>query len=184
MKLVCPGCGTQGSAELFTADAHARQCVALMGRVPPSMAPAVLGYLGLFRPPSRALGWARVQTLLEDLIPAIEAGAISRGGREFPVTPAIVQAALDQVLQQREKLDLPLRGHGYLLEVLRAQSQRHAKGEQEAEKIQATPAAERNRRHVALSNLAAEKAGRERLGLPPMTSGQERDFLDSQGIDP
>ena len=118
MKLTCPGCGAIGSLELFTADVDAREFAQLMGRVPPELAKPLQRYLSRFRPRARALAWARGRKLLGELVGAIEAGAINRHGRDWPAPAATWVTAIEVILAKRETLQLPLKSHGYLLEII------------------------------------------------------------------
>lgn len=124
MKLTCPGCGAIGSMELFTSDADARAVAALMGQIPHTMARSLTEYLSLFRPASRVIAWSRLRKLLEELLPLIQAGAVRRHGRDWSVPPAAWQSAMDQMVHGRDKLTLPLKSHGYLLEILTADANR------------------------------------------------------------
>ena len=182
MKLVCPGCGAQGSIELFAQDANARQFAALMGRIPPQISDATLGYLTLFRPSSRALNWSRGKVLLEELVQAIEAGAVRRCGRDWAVTPADFKEAMQEMVRIRDKLDLPLKNHGYLLEILKSASNRtEAKAEKETEKkLMSAPQAERQARAMALNELFHEKQHRVRFNLEPLTPDEEAEFIESR----
>lgn len=186
MKLVCPGCGAQGAIELFSADANARQFAALMGRVPPQLASATLAYLSLFRPPSKALAWSRGRSLLDELVTAIEAGAVRRRGRDWAVTPADFKTAMEEMVRLRslDKLDLPLKNHNYLLEILKSGSDKaEAKTEREAEtKLRSSSASDRNRRLVAMSDLQNEQQARERHGQPLLAGDALTKFLADRGV--
>lgn len=184
MKLVCPGCGAQGSIELFTADVDARQFAALMGRVPPQLDKPVVSYLSLFRPPKRLLTWPRARKLLEELVEAIEAGAVRRRGRDWAVTPADFKTGMEQMIAKRDKLDLPLKSHAYLLEILKSGSDKaEAKAEREKEQtLRASPAASRTRRVVVMSELAGEQAARDRAGQARLAGEEITKFLADRGI--
>ena len=118
MNLCCPGCGLKGPLESFAADKDARHVAALMGKVPPALAELVLRYLGLFAPPKNAVTWGKARRLLEELVPMIAAGRIKRAKREWTVSLAQWEEGLQLVVERRGQLTLPLKGHGYLLEVL------------------------------------------------------------------
>lgn len=119
MKLVCPDCGLQGSAGAFTADASARQFMARLAQLPGPLAEPALRYLALFRPARRALAWSRAVKLLEELAEHIHYGP-RRRGRAWHATTEIWEAAFEVVLNARDngKLRLPMKSHGYLLEVV------------------------------------------------------------------
>jgi hypothetical protein len=67
---------------------------------------------------------------MEELIAPIEAASLERNGRLWPAPREAWLAALDQVLDSRERLTLPLKSHGYLYEVVVGMV---AKGEGRAE---------------------------------------------------
>ena len=117
MRLTCPCCGATLSLEALLNDVAARQAVATALALPASLGPRLLRYLGLFRPAQRSLTWDRAASLLNELQPMIAAGHIRRHGRSWPVPHAAWQTALDAVLE-RQNLTLPLKSHGYLLEIL------------------------------------------------------------------
>lgn len=118
MRLTCPCCGATLSLEALLNDTAARQAVATALALPAGLGPRLLRYLGLFRPAQRSLTWERAAHLLNELHGLIDAGEIRRHGRPWRVSEADWAAALDELLDRRPKLTLPLKGHGYLLEIL------------------------------------------------------------------
>lgn len=118
MNLCCPTCGFKASIEVFAGDKAARHVMVLMGRVPPPLSELVLRYLGLFAPAKHAITIPRMKRLLEELVPMIEAGRINRARREWPVSLAQFEDGLQAMCDKRASLPLPLKSHGYLLEVL------------------------------------------------------------------
>lgn len=126
MRLTCTACGAHGSVEQFTADADARTAMATALALPPGVGAVALRYIGLFRPGKRGLTWDRVCRLLDELRQMIEAGQVERRGKAFPATPALFQAAMQQMLDQRERLELPLTTHGYLVAIVAGDSPRAA----------------------------------------------------------
>lgn len=132
MQLCCPGCGLLGSLESFIADKDARHVASLMGRVPPVLSSALLAYIGLFAPAKRVVPFAKTRRLLDELVPMIEAGRITRSRREWPVSLAQWEDGFRHMAERRSQLTLPLKTHGYLLEVLAgAANQVEAKAESE-----------------------------------------------------
>ena len=117
MRLTCPCCGATLSLEALLNDVAARQAVATALSLPANLGPRLLRYLGLFRPAQRSLTWDRAAALLAELQTMITAGHIQRNGRRWPAPPAVWQAALDAILE-RNNLTLPLKSHGYLLEII------------------------------------------------------------------
>ncbi len=116
MRLTCPCCGATLSLEALLNDAAARQAVASALALPAGLDARLLRYLGLFRPPQRSLTWDRAARLLEELNTMISAGQIQRHGRAWPAPVEYWQRALDEITNRQ--LDLPLKSHGYLLEII------------------------------------------------------------------
>lgn len=126
MRLICPACGALASLESWLADGDARAALALAAALPAELGPRVVRYLGLFRPAKRGLAWDRAHSLLAELAAAIAAGAIERERKRYEVGPAAWAEGLDTVLAARPTLDLPLRSHGYLYEILASNARRTA----------------------------------------------------------
>lgn len=142
MRITCPSCHAEASLDVLVGrEADARAVSAFLARHV-QLGDVLLRYIALFRPAKRRLGLARMVALIEELMPDIERGAIARKGRDWPVTPALWRAAVDQVLANNAKgtLTLPLTSHGYLYEVLQGMSD---KAESQAERE--TEADRRNR---------------------------------------
>ena len=118
MKLVCPSCGFFASPEAFVGEAEEQRALLLAFKVPSPLAASMHQYLRLFRPAQRALTARRIETLLTELLPMIEAGRIDRRGRLWPAPVESWRAALDEIVTKRDRLTLPLKSHGYLLEIL------------------------------------------------------------------
>lgn len=134
MRLTCPCCGAQNSLEALLNDAQARNAVAAALNLP-NLGDRILRYLGLFRPRNRGLAWDRVTRLLEDLLADISAAEIQRDGRTWPAPLDAWKIAFDDLLDRRDKLDLPLSGHGYLYEIIAAQARRHENRRAERQEV-------------------------------------------------
>lgn len=80
----------------------------------------VLVYLGLFRPDDKKLAWKKVEKLLAELQPQIEAETIRRNGVAHTAPLFAWENALRLVIEMRDqqKLTLPFKTHGYLYEVV------------------------------------------------------------------
>lgn len=153
MRLTCPACHAEQSLDAALGrEADARAVAALVERSVPFGA-ALVRYIGLFRPAKRRLGMDRMVSLVMELLPDIERGAIARKGRDWPVTPALWLGAFDQMLAARDKgtLTLPLTSHGYLYEVLCGLAD---KAEAAAERDQETERRQRREAGPALAEAA------------------------------
>lgn len=163
MRVACPSCNAEHALEaLLTREADARAVAALVEH---SLAfgALVLRYVALFRPGKRRLGLERMATLVNELLPDIERGAITRKGREWPTTQDTWRAALETMLAARDKgtLGLPLTSHGYLYEVLCGLAD---KAEAQAERA---TEAERRHRGGVLSDAPAPAAVTLVIAAPP-----------------
>ena len=118
MKLVCPCCGYAADADGFIAEIESGRAVALALKVPSPLAGPLMSYLRLFRPAQRHLTGRKVEKLLAELLPMIAAGRIERHGRQWVAPVDAWAAAMEELASRRDKLTLPLHGHGYLLEML------------------------------------------------------------------
>lgn len=154
MRLTCPCCGAQHSLEALLMDAAARQAVAAALALP-ALGDRAIRYLGLFRPAGgRGLTWDRAARLLDELNAAIAAGQIERYGQLWPAPLDYWKSALDQMLDNRPALVLPLKTHGYLYEVVagysrKASDARAARDEIAAEQARARAGDRRGMQPVA-----------------------------------
>lgn len=142
MRLTCPCCGATASLEAFLTDAAARRAVTAAAGLPAALGDRLMRYLGLFRPRERGLAWDRAARLLEELNAAVAAGQIERDGRLHPAPVEYWKNAIDQMLDGRDRLILPLKSHGYLYEIIagmgqRAEDRRAVQGEIAAERARA-----------------------------------------------
>ena len=87
-------------------------------KLPAPLASPMHQYLRLFRPAQRALTARRVETLLAELLPMIESGRIERRSRIWPAPVENWRAGMEEIVVKRDRLTLPLKSHGYLLEIL------------------------------------------------------------------
>lgn len=166
MRLTCPCCGATNSLEALLTDAAARQAIAAALALP-GLGDRLVRYLGLFRPQGRGLTWDRVARLLEELNTALAAGQIERHGQVWPAPLDYWKLALDQILDARPTLTLPLKSHGYLYEILVGLSRKATEASaarQEADAERARARARAGDRHGSLQPAA-------RLIPPAMMGG-------------
>lgn len=175
MKLTCPNCyETLSLAALIEHDA-AREAVRLALEFPAPLGKQLLQYASLFKPAQRALSMDRFSSILNDLLPMIQAAQIDRNGRIWPAPQAYWQQALEGMWNTREKLTLPLKSHGYLLEILvgfanKAEAKAEAQSEQgrkygptrqanESKPVVAPAAAKKSTKPVNLANTLKKLNG-------------------------
>ena len=119
MNLRCPCCGAPIPLDAAIEDVDAREAVARALRAGPLGRDAI-AYLGLFRSRRGTITWGRLARLLGELLDDVDAGSIRRHGRVWAAPPDRWREAIGVVLARREegKLDLPLRDHAYVREVV------------------------------------------------------------------
>ncbi len=198
MKLCCPACGFPAEIETFASDKAARKFAVLMGRVPPPLSDLVLRYCSLFAPAKHAMTFTKGERVLGELVPMIEAGRITRAKREWLLNLAQWEAGLQAMCDKRAQLTLPLKSHGYLLEVLAGAADKiEAKAEageierqRSGEARKQTASAEdgsaaawdqerqtERDRVAAVRALAAEGASLVRLKIAPTAEGVRKALL-------
>ncbi|MBI5550725.1 MAG: hypothetical protein HY911_04400 [Desulfobacterales bacterium] len=115
MRLTCPSCGAVHSAEAWTNDGQARQCLLLVAELPTEVSRRAVPYIAMFRPSSgRGLQWSKALRLLAELRQLVMDAQIQWDRR--PARPNSAQAwaqAMEQVIQHPPRR-LPLTSHGYL----------------------------------------------------------------------
>ena len=116
----CPNCGATASLDVLVAHEDARDALKAVFQISQPLGTALVRYLSLHRPPTRELTLARVATLVNQLLPNLNSASIPRKGRDWLVTEEDWCTAIDHMLQARDSgnLTLPLKGHGYLFEVM------------------------------------------------------------------
>ena len=119
MEIRCPSCGAQMSLDTIIDNDAAAQALQLALSITP-LGKMLVRYIALFRPASRKLSWSRVAALLGELMPAIEAQRIERDGKVYDAPHDVWCAAIEQMLVARDngKLQLPMKSHGYLFEII------------------------------------------------------------------
>ncbi|ATB63761.1 hypothetical protein [Pseudomonas mosselii] len=120
MRTRCPNCGTTLSLDALIAHDGAREALGIAFKLSGSLGNALVRYLGLFRPETRELTMDRVAKLLAELLPDVQSQRIERGGQVFSAPPECWAWAIDQALSAREtgRLATPLKGHGWLYQVM------------------------------------------------------------------
>lgn len=118
MKVKCSACGALHSLDALIANKAASDALNAALLVSGELGEALIRYLGLFRPAKSSLTFDRVATLLGELTPMIQAKTIKLDGREFPAPPEAWIYAINQMMASRVNFTLPMKSHGYLLEII------------------------------------------------------------------
>lgn len=171
MRLICPGCGTTASAEVWQQDVFARQVQPVLLKMPGIVQPYVLGYLALFRKDGRALPWRKTLKVVTALADLIGSRKVSwERSEERPAPPELWARAMDAVLDRSPK---GLTNHNYLRHTaFEMASGLAAKTEREAE-------AEKTRRPYDGPRIDDEAPASEELR--EAVRQQLRDFRKSFG---
>ncbi len=175
MRLTCRNCGLHGSIEHFSDDAEARAFVDALRGVNGIPNSAVLGYVRLFAPLKRGMSWDKARLILGDLIAMVEAGAVEHYGKRTPASRAMFGAAIQQMLDGRDRLTLPLTSHGYLTKIIIGASPKAAADEEQ--RVEYGKRIESARRAGddcwRLAVISSENARRKRFHEPAMTPEEE-----------
>ncbi|OOF42999.1 hypothetical protein BKK49_01345 [Rodentibacter rarus] len=118
MKVKCSACGALHSLDGLIANQAASEALNAALMVSGELGEALIRYLGLFRPAKNSLTFDRVATLLGELTPMIQAGKIKRDGVEYAAPAQAWIYAINQMIANRQALILPMKSHGYLLEII------------------------------------------------------------------
>lgn len=134
--LSCPACGSELDLAVLFAHEHDQRALARLAEVSIPLGARVLQYVALFTPPKQRLTAAKKIKLILQLLPDLERQAITHKGRDWAAPLSAWAQAIDQMLAARDaqRLDLPMKGHGYLFAVLAGMADKHeATAEQERE---------------------------------------------------
>lgn len=118
MKLSCPSCGALMSLDVLITNDGAREAVMAALALPAPLGKLLVQYVALFRPAQRQLSFDRLASILGELAPMIEAARVTRSARTWAAPIEYWKAAIEEMLAKRDKLTLPLKSHGYLLEII------------------------------------------------------------------
>lgn len=144
LKGMCPDCGLAADLHVFALQSEVNPALAEALQVPASLGSRVTAYLRLFNPPRKAMSHRKAQRLLAELRAAVDAGQVERHGRSWPAPIAYWQLALDELLAKAERLQLPLKSHGYLFEMVAGLANKaEARGEAEREAERRRPPEQR-----------------------------------------
>ena len=120
MNIKCPNCGAVHSLDSLINDAAASAVLLAVLEMDAEMGKAAIRYVGLFRPAKSQLSWARTAKLLNELMPMIKAQEAVRDGVSYPAPAEAWLHGFNETVNARDqgRLKLPLKSHGYLLEIV------------------------------------------------------------------
>jgi hypothetical protein len=116
MNGTCQTCGTVAPIEWFLSETEHRQLAGLLVKLPKDVEKVVLHYLGLFRPvKGRALQARKATRLLAEISALVATGHVQIDRRVArPCPPAIWAQAMEQMVERRDRLTIPMPNHNYL----------------------------------------------------------------------
>ena len=120
MNIKCPNCGAVHSLDSLINDADASSVLRAVLEMDVEIGKAAIRYVGLFRPAKSQLSWARTAKLLNELMPMIKAQEAVRDGVSSPAPAEAWLHGFNETVNARDqgRLKLPLKSHGYLLEIV------------------------------------------------------------------
>lgn len=116
MNGTCQTCGTVAPIEWFLSETEYRQICAVLVELPKDIQPVVFHYLGLFRPATgRAIQVTKATRLLSEIKALVTAGHVQVDRKVArPCLPRIWAQAIEQMVERRDRLSLPMPNHNYL----------------------------------------------------------------------
>lgn len=120
MNIKCPNCGAVHSLDTLINDAEASAVLRTVLEMDAELGKAAIRYIGLFRPAKSQLSWARTAKLLSELLPMIKAQEVIRDGVSSSAPAEAWIHGFNETVNARDqgRLKLPLKSHGYLLEIV------------------------------------------------------------------
>lgn len=120
MKTKCPACGATCSLDALLGHSDASQAFMASLNLTGDLAKPLVKYLAMFRAENRDLTFERTAKLINELAGDINAKCIQRNRMTYPAPKAAWVWAINTMLERRDqgKLQLPLKNHGYLYEVI------------------------------------------------------------------
>ena len=185
MQMKCPACNAGFSLEAaFGVDAG--RSALLVALQMPALGGLLAQYLGMFRSAGRALAFDRVEKLLVELKPMLDGQFVVRNGLRRACPPELWQQALERMVEHRNagKLQLPLKTHGYLLEIVFALADAAGAKEERAteETRRRGEGRDQGTDRMARMQVISRARGDVELGL--LTREQAQQQLREAGINP
>lgn len=117
MQVTCPCCNTEFPIEAGFSEADGKRLAAVLAEFEPAVGRSMISYLRLFKPAKTALRMSRAAKIAREVADLVSAGDVcrdERGGVRRPTTPSMWSQGMEQMASQRDRLSLPIDGHGYL----------------------------------------------------------------------
>lgn len=157
--LICPNCASRYELACAVQEEYARKFDGLLPKFPSEIVGPLILYLRLHKPEKSLLSWKKAYKLSAELLPPIQSARVERNGIVKVAPVELWAACMEQLVDDPPKsIRLPLKGHGYLLEIVSAQAERQA--------AQAEEKVEQTRRRATTPeqrSQAAQEQGLKRL---------------------
>lgn len=117
MHLTCPSCNESFPIVAGFLEPDGKRFGMLLAGMDPALGRATVEYLALFTPAKQKLRLAKAVKLVAALDALVREGSVcrdERGGVRRPAAAAHWVAGIEQMLEQRARLTLPLTNHHYL----------------------------------------------------------------------
>lgn len=156
MHVTCPSCHEAFPIAAGFLEADGKRLAALLAEMEPVLGRAVLSYLRLFKPAKQGLRTSKAVKLVAELDALVREGSVCRDERTSArraATAAMWAQGIEQMLQQTERLTLPLANHHYLRAIVYGiadQADAASERQREADK--------RAGRHLAPASVGADAA--------------------------
>lgn len=179
MRTRCPACGATNSLDALLGHGEASKAFVASLNLVGDLATPLVKYLGMFRSQNRELTFDRTAKLLGEIAPDVNAQQIKRGHHSYPAPKAAWIWAINTMLERRDqgKLQLPLKNHGYLYEVISSFKPENAPAptERRAAAPQAKTEAERaaeQAEHERQKNARPNYSFKEMMGFTQLNEKQ------------
>jgi hypothetical protein len=137
MHVTCPCCNESFPIVAGLLEPDGKRFGMLLAGMEPALGRATIEYLALFTPPKQKLRLAKAVKLVAMLDTWVREGSVcrdERGGVRRPASISHWVAGIEQMLEQRAKLTLPLLNHHYLRAIVYGLAdQADAAGERKSE---------------------------------------------------
>ena len=107
IPIICPGCHLKFPVESGITHAAANRAIANAMKLPPQLATALIRYLGLFAPKTRAINMDRLVRLIDEVQEQINTGKITYKGRSYNAPLEVWRIALEEIINKQAKWTLP-----------------------------------------------------------------------------
>lgn len=180
MKCRCQNCGAVASLDLLVSNEEARDALVAITMMSDELTKAAIKYIGMFRPASKDLSWSRVAKLLNEIIPMITSETVTRGGVTKKASREMWLVGMKECVAARDagRLSLPLKTHGYLLEIVSNMQYKEvggARNQSSSKMMQAVSEllneANESERRVAAADCEAGVRGNAAITLERQASG-------------